>query len=226
MIENTLQPFYDLLDKYSKEYGDNSNACLIVRLSLLTYLLKHHIALCNINSLANRIVEQYNFERPEPREVKFEIVLDNNRESYHIQEERNEIIDLDFEFDDELITLNKNNISKLKDSKWYLFCFTPEEELIIFDYSWSTTELISERNKPLVKNHSLIHPMLVSHNNYNVVSAGEICVVHEKNVLKGIVINNKSGHFRPNSTSLDYVKEFLIRELNIDSKLIIKLNLY
>lgn len=229
MIEDTLKSFYSLLDKYSSEYGDNSNACLIVRLSLLTYLLKFRVELdsTTITSIVNRIIAQYNFERPEPREIKYKKFIDSKgRENYQIKESKNEILGLNFKIENKIIILNKDNFDRLNDSKWYLFCFTPDEELIIFDYSWTTTELISERNKPLVGEHPLIHPMLVSHNEYKVISAGEICIVHEDGLLQGVIINNKSGHFRPNSVSLDYVKEFLKEELNIEDNLIIKLNLY
>jgi hypothetical protein len=227
-MEKVIQDFRRLLSRYSDQYGDNSNACLIVRLTLLIYLIKIEYSQIEIDSLCKRICDQYNFERPNPLENKTKISVINHISVYSIRSEKNELIGRNLiNIEEKIINLNcLEDLSFIQSDCWYLYCFTKANELKIFDYPWKTKNLILNRDKPVIEGFPIIHPILVFKDNFSVIGAGEVCFIKNTTQLKGVIINNKSGHFRPNPDSLMYVRNFLSHIFGLNEKNIITLNLY
>jgi hypothetical protein len=77
----------------------------------------------------------------------------------------------------------------------------------VFDYPITTAELIMKR--AFMDGTQITHPLLLSEPNNRVKVAGELSTIRFDDRLKGILINNRSGHFQPHNDSLTLVTERL-----------------
>ncbi|WP_341301112.1 hypothetical protein MHB44_00200 [Lysinibacillus sp. FSL H8-0500] len=88
---------------------------------------------------------------------------------------------------------------------------------MILDSPQTTTELITGRKNNLWGDVQPEHPLLLcDYENLIVKSAGEMLVTNDKvSDDMHILINNKSGHFKPNVSSIKITKTLIKKYLNI-----------
>lgn len=222
------EQFKVLLSQSEKKYGELGIGTLMVRLQYLTFLIKENSALTGtIDEILRKVLIQYNFERIPTASV----------EKYIFNKvENGEII---YSFDEQYFTekyakafplahegiykITKTNIFSLKDSMWYLYVIDKNNNLIIYDAALTTTELVLNRNNLLINGVPLVHPILSYPSNLEVKAAGEITFIHSKQKLHGIIINSKSGHYRPSSNCLELAVKTLVEVFEIPTDIIFKI---
>ncbi|MEH7043890.1 hypothetical protein ACIQF3_26670 [Bacillus thuringiensis] len=226
-IKDEYHGFVNLLEDYKIKHGEFSNATLIVKLSILIFVLEH-IELENdeyrINLLED-IISHYN-NAPQPATTRSPVIIENNGENLFVfipdvdnqpyNRYRNEV---------KPFIINVDNPINIENNKWYMYVVTIDNKFLILDSPLTTVELITGRNSILLENIQPQHPhLLCDYEELKVKSAGELLFVTEKeNNNIQILINNKSGHFKPDISSLDNAALTLSGILKISEKQIHKI---
>ncbi|WP_161804071.1 hypothetical protein [Lysinibacillus macroides] len=107
--------------------------------------------------------------------------------------------------------------NNIKINNWYIYVTTLDDKILILDSPQTTTELITGRKNNLWGDVQPEHPLLLcDYENLIVKSAGEMLVTNDKvSDDMHILINNKSGHFKPNVSSIKITKTLIKKYLNI-----------
>lgn len=106
-------------------------------------------------------------------------------------------------FKDKIVEVGKNDLLEYSIFKWYLYILTPEKKLIIFNEPFSQLDILISRDEYPK------HVTLAYNSDLRVLCAGEILIGKDQNNELNFIINNKSGHYRPNKNDLLAVKEYL-----------------
>lgn len=225
-------------DQYSKilqenimKFGDMSMGVLMVRLHFLIHLIKtSQFQEKAMNEVLQKIIEQYNYENmPESSLQKYIRIEEDEKttgKTYVFDESyfRKTYSDA---LPDASLRIKKidsiKDIDPLEDSSWYIYTVSQENELIIYDAPMSISELVLNRNTTTVNGVQIVHPILVHDKELKIRTAGEICFIKDKDSLKGVILNTKSGHYRPDPFSYDITESILVSNLGLLPAEIIKI---
>ncbi|MEK5230215.1 hypothetical protein MHB42_00210 [Lysinibacillus sp. FSL K6-0232] len=219
-ILDEYKSFINLLEECKTKYGEFSNSTLIVKLSIYIFLIENS----NLKpfqyriELLNDIIKQYNdapllSTRPpvmidNDGEDAFIFIPDiNDQYDRHKNEIKTRIINMDM----------PEQFNNIKINNWYIYVTTLDDKILILDSPQTTTELITGRKNNLWGDVQPEHPLLLcDYENLIVKSAGEMLVTNDKvSDDMHILINNKSGHFKPNVSSIKITKTLIKKYLNI-----------
>ena len=219
-----------LRDKISK-FGDMSIGALIVRLHFLAHLIKtsqFHEA--TMNQVLQKVIEQYYYENLPLSSLQQYITIEKDEknagevyvfdEDYFQKNYCNALPDASFNIKN---ISSRKDISLLEDSLWYIYTVNQENELVIYNSPMTVSELVLNRNSTTINNVQIVHPILVHNKDLKVRTAGEICFVKNGDLLKGIILNTKSGHYRPDPFSYKVTEEILISKFDLKPDEIIKI---
>lgn len=95
----------------------------------------------------------------------------------------------------ELVSLADFTPSSARTLEMYMYALTPQGEFRVWTRAFAASHLILGRSTAQIDNVPVAHPLLVS-DVLEVVAAGELAVI-ESGGYVSIIVNLKSGHFRP-----------------------------
>lgn len=230
-MNDELTEFILYLKETDEKYAFQSKASLIVRLSLFIYMIENHIKESNQiqrKKLFQEILTLYNttplvtLDHPHQSIMDGTVVfeyIDSDKKYIFDPEQTNLLQKKTFEIQD-LSLLNTLSLQR-----WYIFAFTLENRLLILDSPQSTTDLIIGR-KGTIGNLVPEHPLLLGNQDrFLLKSAGELFITETvDNKEKIIILNNRSGHFKPTAESIELVKDKLIA-IGISPKNIIQIKM-
>lgn len=210
MKENMRMSFENALQQICSTYGSLSNAALMIRLEYLAFLLQEEIIDERCNSLIQAIRQQYRtgkidmgVEDPDIKVCKNgdEVIYTFSREAFDKE------IQLFGKRSVEIITIHREvDFDLLDDRRWYLFIVNPDNEIVIGNDAMNTCDLIVNR-KTKGNETPLIHTLLAERSSLSVKSAGELMPIKKNGVLKAIIFNTKSGHYRPSPETIKIVSK-------------------
>ncbi|MDT2012925.1 hypothetical protein [Carnobacterium divergens] len=216
-----------------EKYGEFSLAVLSLRLTYLEYLLKKKtLDITLIDQLQNDIEITYNSDvRPESKlkEYMFRSNTNDNviykfSSDYFYENYHSVIPDIE----QHIIRIkNYKELSLCKDLRWYVYALTNDDELILLNNPMNAIDLVLNRNDYKINNIAAVHPMLVYKEDFEARMVGEVAIIYDDagNLPVSVIINNKSGHYRPLAKDLRYVVDFFKTVLGIDSNRIICINI-
>jgi hypothetical protein len=215
LLTSEFEKYELMLQSSINKYGNNGIGTLIVRLNYLAFIIKNQLTEEKntvIEILLSEIKQHYNYKRPENlgafhNKINEEVLysfseeLFNERYKINIQENQKYIV-----------KLNEHSPfwNSFHDLHWYLYVVDRNDDLIIFNKSIMVTDLIINRDVFTDEGTRVVHPVLVP-DTLTVKTAGEISFIKKGNEVEGIVLNNKSGHFRPSAESLYHAERYLYK---------------
>lgn len=213
--------FENLISEYQVKYGDKALIVYMLRLQLLSELFKGLI-LGESGEVASLFNKQYmsikssmgelkmaNENKPKPLLHQFENyeVLEFSHK-YFADHYQNQVS----RFQADIVTLIPTNILKFAVGKWYLYVYGPNHSLTIFNKSFMPLEMLNGRNG------FPTHPMISFRTHLKVLCAGELFITKDSQNRLGIIINNKSGHYKPDNRQLEFTANQIIEQFKIPSK--------
>ncbi|WP_035020602.1 hypothetical protein [Anoxybacillus flavithermus] len=126
-----------------------------------------------------------------------------------------------------MVKASKEIINSIEGHKFYLYAVNKNMEPIIYLKTIPLFDLMNGRQRLKEGEYPIAHPVLL--HNYDLIAkgAGEIVFIKDddKNIIKGALINNKSGHFRPSPSTLEVVKKIFSQALNISKENIVTIGI-
>lgn len=231
-VFGTLEYMYNVLSEAEKLYGKYSLGTVFIKYQILatslelkinnsdktlklenevikaTKLLQEHYQISNRKQLSHD--RQYMWAKKinyQGREV-----LKYNQEKYT---ERYSLSGK--EIQDKIFVLSDEVESKIIPNKVYMYAINADLEPIIYLQPIPFQDLLFGRQRLKVNNGRIAHPVLLDSHGLMAVGAGEVIFVKDKisDNIKGLIINNKSGHYRPSGDSLEKVKEAFSNNLGL-----------
>lgn len=227
-----LQTFYQILDTYSEKYGYYSVAAI---------LIKYHLAIYALDLVINGSAENNDEYRKElenaknllqdhyhktcrtprdqsPAEWSREITVDGNV-AYVYDERRYE---LEYSKAGEEVACLVKPATQLiandiESTKSYLYAVTQDRVPMVYLQPIPLTDLLYGQQRIQVKNGPVAHPVLLHNHRVTALGAGEVIFIKDqRGKIQGLILNNKSGHFRPAAQSMSVVVEAFQKSLAVD----------
>lgn len=211
-LEGYMEKVDDLLNYYQGKYGKYTEIVYLLMMDVLAELLSvkqqcsdtdaksivkkvkelHHQA-CQIMNYLKTPVGNYD---PTHRFPDGSIEFD---EKYYLEKYDG----LWKRYSDDIVCLNNENIFEYANFKWYLYVLTKEKNLVIYKVPFLQIDtLIDRTNYPK-------HVFLAHKSNLKVLCAGEILLGTDKYGNLISVVNNRSGHYKPNMDNLLIMEQYL-----------------
>lgn len=207
----SMAKYAEALRAVATQYGERSNAALMVRLEFLLSVLRRPDALelPVLGKLIDEVTEHY---RQVPDAA-------GSRVASHISVQRGPGGDVLYRFSASgyaslygsefgrvaraRFTLAPDSWRLVQDGKWYLYVVTADDETLVYDQPIDAVDLVLNRNAAGTDSTPLVHPSLVYDRDFTVKAAGEVGFSLVAGQVRGVVANTKSGHFRPFRESAD-----------------------
>lgn len=193
-----------------KEFGEFSNAVLVTKLTILQNLIKFDDSNPLVTALLDEIKTHYHKSLPENVQVRKpygkELYTSLIQEQMSINKRISSMI---------VQVQDYSTLDSLEDIKWYVYIIDEFDNFKVCDYPITTAELIMKRS--YIDGTQLIHPLLLDDPRKKVKTAGELSILKLDDNIKGILINNRSGHFQPHNDSLVIAVKRL-EDLNIHTQ--------
>lgn len=232
-----LDEMYSLLNSISDRYGYYSVAALIIKYNVLSTALEIRITLnkdqsakfiLELNKAINLVKEHYSNTTRKKRVssellVRCESIYNNGQEHY--------IFDREYYYEkykeasevQHLVAKATPAVSKyIKAHNFYMYAVNSKMEPFIFKNIIPLREFIEGRKYLKFNDIPIVHPMLLHDYNLTAVGAGEVIFIkNSDNVIKGAIINNKSGHYRPSTKSLIQVSSSFSKSLDLEEDCVV-----
>ena len=203
-MEDIYNKYIDMINDYEIKYSSNSLIVYMMMLQLLTVMnnLESDDSDCfleiltRVKHMARRLKMPQN--KWEPMSVNDKNLIHFDKK-YYIEHYLG-----DFEkYSKRIIKIDMDNIRKYSIGKWYLYIIDENFNLIIYDCSFNPIDILYDRlNYPK-------HAVLAYNSNLNVYCAGEILLKAKDNNYVSAILNNKSGHFKPDLEHLKIADKVL-----------------
>lgn len=186
-----------LVEFYKEKYSEESLIVYVILLQFLTVVNNfdnsNYDIFCNLLSSVKRMAKHLKMPNNawEPMSVNERNQIHFNNKYYHDHYEE------EFEkYCCNFIKVTRNSIGDYAIGKWYLYIIDECHNLVIYDKPFLPIDILSDRSG-FPK-----HAVLAYRSNLNVYCAGEILLSRNDNGNVRAILNNKSGHFKPDSGHL------------------------
>ena len=198
MYSTTNEELLSIIENKVIEFGEFSNAVLVTKITILQNLIKF----CSDNPLITELIDEiklhYHGSLPEHVKVRKvyskELYTAINHKRMNIDESISNMI---------VHVQDYSTLESLENIKWYIYIIDEFDNFKLCRFPITTSELIMKRT--YIDGTQLIHPLLLDNPHSKVKTAGELSTIRFDDRLKGILINNRSGHFKPHNDSLSLV---------------------
>lgn len=232
-----LDRMYSLLNSITNKYGYYSVAAIIIKYNILSTALEIRIALnkgqsavfmLELNKAVNLVKDHYSNTKRKKRDSngllgRCKSIIKNGQEHY--------IFDSEYYYEkykeasevQHLVAKVTPAVSEyIKAHNFYLYAVNNNMEPIIFKGIIPLREFIEGRKYLKFNDTPIVHPMLLHNYNLTAIGAGEVIFVkNSKNLIKGAIINNKSGHYRPSTKSLIHVSSSFEKSLDLEEDCVV-----
>ena len=206
---------YDTLERViALRYGADTQAMVFVLyeelLALRTALLTHPYSVvltARIATLREQIQHLYD-ESPFPELPG--VAVETVRTEPLILEYSRHVFDLKYAsaaraIRSQVVVVADPDIEPLWSGSPYMFVIDDSRTLRVWNRPFQFSDLVFGRNRATVDGIPVAHPMLVP-DRLRIMAAGEIIFVgHRK--PRSVIVNTKSGHFRPPPVTADVIRE-------------------
>ncbi|MED1625118.1 hypothetical protein [Bacillus pseudomycoides] len=238
-IQNTnLKEEWDILNYYSDKYGYYSVAALIIKYHILIksfdfyingedkdFKEKFYRAKEMLQDHYNNTSRTPNFN-PDANPIQ-SFVIDGEIQIEYSKFSYQEKYSLSGESVQEKVLKVCSEHSNLIDAnKFYIYAINTNNEPIIYMNSIPISELIRGRRYLTYNSLPIVHPILLHKESLIAKGAGEVIFIKNRlGNVSGIILNNKSGHFRPPVSTLNRVKKSFSEYFKISMKNIIDIKI-
>lgn len=209
-----VRNFGELVDGYKNKYGNYSEIMFVLTSELLVTLLfvREYIGVDFVNK---KFTETYSelidinrhLSTPTGNYKPMHRCADGTIGFDKVFYEKNYKDKWD-KYKTKIVEVGEDDLLKYSIFKWYLYILTPERKLIIFDKPFSQLDMLISRDEYPK------HVTLACSSGLKVLCAGEILIGRNQNNELNFIINNKSGHYRPNKNDLLVMKQYLQKYSN------------
>lgn len=204
-----VQELSDLVAHYKKKYGVNSEIVYTLMMELLTFQFMLKETLCG-NDMDEKFISTYSELVDIIRSLK---IPTGNYKPMHKCADGSISFDKDYyqenygneleKYKEKIIEVDNMSLLEYATFNWYLYVLTKSRKLIIFKEPFSQFEMLFNRDMYPK------HVVLAYNYGLTVLCAGEILIGKDKNNSLSLIVNNRSGHYRPDSNNLSIVKKYL-----------------
>ncbi|WFC03545.1 hypothetical protein [Lactiplantibacillus pentosus] len=222
---SVIYEYRSLVHQYQEKYGTHSLIVHALKLTFLSRILKYYP---NQSEKFNK--EFLNDLSSVRKLVKMMPVPHGNWEPMSVDSSTNLIhFDTDYynrvylpildKYQDGILKLTAQTLHDCEPAKWYLYVMGPQGDILIFNQGFTPLEVFKDRSE-LPK-----HAILAEDFDLSVVCAGEIFWTFDSNQNNvKFIINNKSGHFKPDYDHLHWCSRLLCRTFNISDEKVIQID--
>jgi hypothetical protein len=222
---STVSEYRSLVHQYQEKYGAHS---LIVHALKLTFLSE------NFKYYPNQL-EEFNEEflddllsvrklikrMPAPHGNWEPMVVDSHTNLIHFDDDyyNRAYLPILSKYKDNVLRLAPQTLYDYEPFKWYLYVMGPQGDIVIFNQGFTPLEAF--KNRDTLPKHALLAECF----DLNVICAGEIFWTFDsrRNNVK-FIINNKSGHFKPDYDHLHWCSELLCENFKINNDRVIQID--
>ncbi|TGV31334.1 hypothetical protein EN829_033285 [Mesorhizobium sp. M00.F.Ca.ET.186.01.1.1] len=232
-----LVTLYNALDTYTEKYGFYSVASLMIKYNLLINSLdlfvncskeEEELFRFELNKATNLVQDHYRntsrTERTNPRGQRASIIdLDGNTAFIYDSEfYQQRYVESGKEAESSVIRISQERASAIEDHQFYMYAITGEMEPLVYLQTIPLMDLIDGRKQLRNESGPIGHPVLLHNHNLIARGAGEATFVKDRlGNIKGVIANNKSGHYCPPSWTLSTVKKAFARQLGISDDYVV-----
>lgn len=231
-LSEDLKLGYNLLKDYENKYSKYALATLYIKYNILFMALNIKVntespeSKVEVNKAAHLIQNHYLHSNRKNESTQEYVVPKKYNELKVLQYNENKYKNIYFEtgeqIQNDVIPVSKNINNIITSGKVYMYVVNAQMEPIIYRIPIPVQDLIFGRQRLKLENKKIAHPVLLHNYNQMAIGAGEVIFVkNNRNEIAGLILNNKSGHFRPSGHTLTLVKEAFIRKINLNSDNII-----
>lgn len=218
------------LEEYTESYGYYSVAALIIKYHLLFNSFELYInekmneGYSDVEKNLKIVQDHYNSTDPIDRNSNYNTikVSINEKEAYLFDTEYyyRHYYKYGEHLQNNIFNINQKNTDLLLTKQFYLFVLNKNLEPLIFNEVINIRDFIVGRRDLKVGENRVVHPILLHKYNLIALAAGEIILIknHKSRRVEGVIINNKSGHYRPSIKTLDVMKDSLAKSLQIPNE--------
>lgn len=221
--DSLVRHLEDLLTSVTREFGRGTQAQLLITyeylLTLLDVAAKDHSHATELKGLvyhlAREVQRAHSAAQPpappagwcfregvEPR-LRFSSALF----AHHYADRAREI-------ERELIVLDPTTAPALRELVPYIYVVDVEGRVVVWDQPLRLDQIVLARD-PVLDPDRVTHPMLVPRH-LTVLCAGELIIIRsEQGLLRTVLANTRSGHFRPPPCSAQHLRRALRNRLRL-----------
>ncbi|HDR7495005.1 TPA: hypothetical protein QCX40_005747 [Bacillus cereus] len=231
-LNKDLELGYNLLKDYENKFSNYALATLYIKYNILFMALNIKVdtetpeSKVEVFKAANLVQDHYLQSNRKKESIQENVASKNYHDLKVLQYDEKKYREIYFEtgklIQNDVTPVSKKISNLITPGKVYMYAVNAQMEPIIYTKPIPVQDLIFGRQRLKLENKKIAHPVLLHNYNQMAIGAGEVIFIrNNNNEIAGLILNNKSGHFRPSGQTLTTVKEAFIKKLNLNSNNII-----